>query len=117
MRRHYYCIDAVDPKDVDKEPKVDVIALANTIRDVRTVMVKHLNADIANTTVNGTFRSENHACKAELKPSHKSLLSVQAVNYEIVFKQLTPLERMLVIWLRWDHAWIRSGCQIQEHID
>ena len=51
----------VYPEQVHEEPKVDIVTLANTIRDEGTMMVKPFHADIALTTVNRALWPHNHA--------------------------------------------------------
>ena len=47
-----YRVDGINPNGIDKEPKVDVIALAYTVRYERAVVIKHFDTDIAGATVN-----------------------------------------------------------------
>ena len=112
-----YLIDDIDPESVNEEPKVDVVALANAVGDVWAVMIKHLDADIACSAVNRTFRANDHARGTELETRHECLLSIQTIDDQIVLELMVPLCCVFIIYLLWNHSRVSCGSQVKESID
>ena len=59
-------VNDIDPEQINKEPEVDIVSLANTVRNEGAVMVEILHTDVACSAVNRALRPNDHAREAEL---------------------------------------------------
>ena len=76
VTRHSNLEDNIDPEQVNEGPEECIVSLSDTIRNERTVVVKHLDTYITRPAMDGALGAENHASKAELEARNKSFLSV-----------------------------------------
>ena len=112
-----YAVDHIYPQRVDEEPEVNIVALADTIWDEWTMVVKHLDAYVAWATVDWALRSNYHAGGTEFEPWHEGFLAVKSINDQIVFKLHVPFDCVLIVCLLWNHASIGSRSKIQKSVD
>lgn len=83
-----------------------IVSLANTVRYKWAVMVEALHTGITLPTVNGSLRSHDHAGEADFQPGYERFLAIKAIDNQVILKVSPEPQRVLIIRLFWDQAWI-----------
>lgn len=105
-------VDNIDPEQINEEPEVDIVALADAIRDERAVMVEVFHADIACSAVHRTLRPEDHARKTKFQASDECFLAIETINDEVILEFTSPLVGVVVVGLLGNHSRVSRRCLI-----